>query len=286
MVPKAALDDARKQARTFRDENIYLKGALKARETMPAAVPAVVPQPAATPQQTVQDLIRAQAQRILDASKTFDEGELTMVQFKEIEFQANDIIADLRARHLLNHIQSNLPVPQPERVGLADGERLDQHVEEMAAAYPWSAVLTDQELSMLAGMARADASRLGQPFTEGPAETMRLRQAIAELSEFYGPRWYPNGHPDLQVAAQPTPSTRVAPAQPNGGHQPPIRSGADAARRAIELASRQPPNTSQAGYGDTGTDQLPSEDRIDAMSEDEMLALPKAMRARLRDRAA
>lgn len=279
---KRTLAEREKQLRLKTEESVYFQGALAARSVAPVPTgpgqPTLQPVPA---QPDFETLMRTQGQIILDASKKFDEGEMTMVQFKEVELRAADVIAELRANHLLNHIEANLPRPQQDSIGLSDAQLLESHVEEMAEAHPWSAVLSERELGLLAGIARAEAAAFAKPIGKGPAETLRLRQAVAELADQMGPRWYPDGHPDLPADA-PAAVPAAQPATAPRATVPAPRTTPAAATRALAIASRQPPNMSQAGYTETASDLL-TDAKIETMSEDELLALPPSVFNRLRD---
>jgi len=158
---------------------------------------------------------------------------------------------------------------------------LNEHLEKMAVEHPWSAELTEQEIDWLSSVARDEFRGLKQPIQAGnPIDTLRLRQRVAELSDVFGPHWYPH----KQVAAGPTQQT-APPA--NGGQQrtpasnnrPVNTANVRETARLANVAVHQPPSLNSAGHADNGEAAITS-DRISAMSEDEILALPRQVRDR------
>lgn len=276
-VPAGVLAEERRRSRALADENLYLKGALAARTAAPPPG-ANTPQPGGGQQQpTIAQRIQAEGLKIIDASKKFDQGELSMEQFKQIELQADDTIAALRAQHLLNHVQT-LPQKGGE-IGIADAHVLEQHLEKMTVEHPWSAELNDQEIDWLSAVARDEFRGRGQPIQpNSPGDTLRLRQRVAELTDIFGPAWYPG----RDVVAPKIQAQQTPPAQGNqtGNTRPAAGNGRVRENaRLASVAANQPPSLNNAGHADTGEASVTT-DKVEAMTEDEILALPRAVRDR------
>lgn len=268
------LAEERRRSRALADENLYLKGALAARTAAPPPG-ADTPQPGGGQQQpTIAQRIQAEGLKIIDASKKFDQGELSMEQFEGIRLKADDAIAALRGQYLINHIQA-LPQKGGE-IGIADAHVLEQHLEQMTVQHPWSAELNDQEIDWLSAVARDEFRGRGQPIQpNSPGDTLRLRQRVAELADMYGPTWYPGRQvatPQPQPPAQGDNQTGTRPAAGNGR----VRENA----RLASVAANQPPSLNNAGHADTGEAAITT-DKIEAMNEDEIMALPRTLRDRL-----
>lgn len=272
VVPAGVLAEERRKSRALADEVLYLKGALAARTQQQ---PDATTQPGGGGQQqqpTAAEAIQAEGTRIIAAAKQFDQGDLSMEQYKLIELQAEDRIAALRAQHLIAHVQSTQPAGNT--VGIADAHVLEQHLERMSQEHPWSALLNDQEIDWLAAVARDEFRGRGQPITSGNhVDTLRLRQRVAELSDTFGPQWYPN-HQIVQPPTNAQPQQGVT-RTPAAGNQQRVQQVA----RLATVANNQPPSLSQAGHADTG-DAAMTSDKIGTMTEDEILALPRAVRDR------
>lgn len=273
VVPAGVLAEERRKSRALADENLYLKGALAARTQQQ---PGTTTQPGGggqQQQQSIPEAIQAEGARLIAAAKQFDQGDLSMEQYKLIELQAEDRIAALRAQHLIAHVQSTQPTGNT--VGIADAHVLEQHLERMSQEHPWSALLNDQEIDWLAAVARDEFRGRGQPIAAGNhVDTLRLRQRVAELSDTFGPQWYPNHQiaQPQQPTAQPSQQGVTRP-QAVGNQR------VQQVARLAAVANNQPPSLSQAGHADTG-DAAMTSDKIGTMSEDEILALPRAVRDR------
>jgi hypothetical protein len=288
MVPKTRLDEVLRRAKALEDENLYLKGVVHARSQMaspgqqPAAAPTQSGQQPPAPQQPTQQQpagfdqqIAAHQAAIKAAAVQFDQGEITMSDFVEIQARETNAIAVIRERALI------ATVPQTQRPGLADQQILSQHQAQMQAAFPWTRVMTVPELQFIAGVVRQEQAALGTPIVPGvPAETIRLRTEVAKLTEVYGPRWYPDRIAQVDaMRQQPTSQPQFQPTQqPAPTRQP--SSNAIAGARKLDLAARQPPNINHAGVpGNSG--DLITDAHIEAMTAEELEALPPQVRARI-----
>lgn len=274
MVPKARFDEV---ARRLRDTEARLLMASGAIEVLTGQVKpgqaATPPQqgsgapPAAaapTPQQTIEGL---EAQ-ILAAAEKFDAGELTMAEFKRQEAALNQQILAAREEALL----AKVPKPAAPEPGVADQAIQAQHLNTLYAKHPYAAGLSEPQAKHLAQMAALELAAEGQPVGTGPLETMRLQARVAALSDAWGPKW------GIQPTHAPTPSPQSQ-SQPPANGAPRMSPQAQARQDKLALAARLPPDTASLGAGAVGDDAV-SEQRIEMMSDDEIMALPASVRAR------
>jgi hypothetical protein len=267
MVPKQRLDALAQRARNAEAEMLRLQGELRAataRQAAPAA-------PAAPPAPTLDQLLQAEQTNIDEAATKFDAGEITMSDFVAVQRDAQTAISSLREQALYEALSSRQP-----QMGMADELILTRRTAELEAANPWLGVMAKDgnRLQALADVARADLAARGEPIRgDSPLETLRLREATAELSNLYGPRWYPNlAQPAPAAAAPQSAPASAAPAMPPARPAP--------VANPVLRAAAHPPNINQMGTAGLASND-PSEEQIENMSSDEIGALPAATRARL-----
>lgn len=272
MVPAARLAVMARERNELRDQLLNAQGQIEALRSQPPA--GATRQPAVDQQPTLQEHLNVQLAAKLETARRFDRGEVTMEEATRAQQVADDVIATIRAQHLLAHIQANQPVQTPA-LGLADSKLLDEHLVQMAGQHPWTTILNENDIAYLEKVAREEATALGRPIGKGAAETYRLRQATAELSDAFGPRWYP----DYRVQAPQPHQQSAAPVQAPRGNG--VNPRVAQTQAALELAARQPPNAAGIGSARSPESSDPTEAQIEAMSEDEIMALPARVRARL-----
>lgn len=269
MVPKQRLDEALQRARAEQAERLRLEGALRA-ATAQQAAPAA---PAAPPAPTLDQLIQVEQGKIDEAATKFDAGEITLSDFVAVQRDANNLIQSLREQALYEAVTARMP-----QMGMVDSMFLDRRTAELEAANPWLGVIAQDgnRMQAFADVARADLAARGEPIQgDSPVETLRLREAMAELSNTYGPRWYPS-------LAQPAPAAAAPPGAPAPAAAPaqrPTARPAPAVNPAIRAAAH-PPNINEMGTAGLASND-PTEEQIANMSSDEIGALPAATRARL-----
>jgi hypothetical protein len=275
-VPKARFDEVATKASRLADENAYLRGKLDA---MAAGAGGQQQQPAApaAPEPTLFDqiatAIAAEQAKVQEAASRFDNGDLSMVQFKDIEFAAATQIASLRERAMVASLEARKPAATATKIGLSDQAILDQHTIDLEAAHPWVQALVPQELQYLASLATDEFKQLGRPLGDGPADTMRLRTRVAQLATKFGPDWYPG----RTVAAAQAPA--APPAQTQQRQQQQAAPRGQAGMDKLNLAGRHPPNPAAAGS--PGNPSEVTAEMVDKMTTEEILALPATVRQRL-----
>lgn len=287
-VPVQRFNELAREARELRDQVAYWKGAAEARKEMAAQQPAQ-PQGSADQQgsqqpttaQPIEQQIEAQQAAIAEAADKFDSGEITMRQFVQVQQTADGVIAALRAQALQAMGQAPT-TPQPQPTSLADKQILDRHQALLEQRFPWTRLLTVPDLQFLAGIAAQEAMALGQPFGETAQDTLKLRERVAQLSDTFGPTWYPNRVAEVNAlrqqaqqagTAQPS-TTQPAAQQPARQEAPPPGVG------KLAIADSHPPNINQAGASDDGSGI--SEARLNTMTTDEIAALPASVRSRFK----
>lgn len=248
----------------------YLEGALAATRggttgTAPAEAgqPATqAPAPAADP---ITAEIRQQRALLKDIAGRFDRGEITLAEVEEARGQAEDRIAELN----LERVQSIQQGRQPD--SLADQAIEQTHLNTLYARHPYAANLTEQQATLLMNMAQANLAMTGKPIRDGSkAETLRLREEVAKLSDTFGPQW------GVQRSQSATPGTNQQPptTRPQQGLSP-----AAAARSAkMDLAAALPPDP--AGFGQGAPADL-TDAQIATMSDEDIAALPAHVQHRL-----
>lgn len=287
VVPKDRFDEVNAQARRLADENLYLKGLLEARTAGGTQPPAV--QPTAPPSLVNDSGVRpitdadraarmaqiAELEGQLDAiADKFDAGEISRREERNLARPLEAAIQAIRETDLAQFLLSSVPRPQAAPLAISDQQILDQQLVELTKAHPWSAVMSPEEIAYLRDEALREGAARGKPFGTGPTETLRLRKRIAELATKYGPDWYENQDPRTILGLPPQGQT-ISP-QPAATRTPAPAPTNPALRNQIQ----HPPNVHQMGGPGAGTGEI-TEERILALSDDEIGNLPPAVRARI-----
>lgn len=267
MIPKARFDQEARRRGQVEQENAYLRGqveALQAGRQQPQDQ-GQQQQPPAQEQDPVEAEVTA-AQAEIDAAATrFDNGEITLKEFKAIEVPHLRKIAALEAERAAAAV-----APQPQQ-SLADEEIGRVYRERLADAHPYVDALTEQHVRRLADLAQQQRSMMDLPaFANTPRGVMELQAAVAKLSDEWGPKW---GLPKRAPAQQQQQQQRPNPA-PSAGLSPQARD-----RLAkMDLQAGHPPDTSALGTG--VQDDAMSEATILGMTDEDIAKLPNSVRAR------
>ena len=190
-----------------------------------------------------------------------------MSDLTAIQFRVQQTIANLREQAMLAVIGSQMPKQQ---ISLTDADLLARQQADLEARHPWSKMLTTDELKHLANVATGEFAALGRPIVGGPADTLRLRQRVAQLADKFGPDWYPNATQSPAAPAQAAPAPQPQPTAAQRGQ-------AGAAKLA--LAANHPPQVNRAGAPSTSDTVTAAQ--VAQMSTEEIAALPAATRQRL-----
>lgn len=268
---------AAEQLKQASDEANYWKGVAHARQAIAqggnAPTDGGTGRAAPSPSKNAKELIVEQQARLLAAAKSFDEGELTMEAWTAIQIEVGNEIDRLRG------MESQASPSASAQVGVADELVMQQHMAHLAKAHPWVAALPKQDLQTLAQMAFAQQDALGTPIERSPAGTMRLRELVAQMSDFFGPTWHPDWIGKMPGGASATPPTGQTPQAIVPANQPPPQPPRAQGTGKIELALRHPPNVAGVGHAAPPSGEL-TEDQMSKMSQEEWDALPASVRAR------
>lgn len=284
-VPKARFDEALGRARAAELEVAALKGALSSHGVpLPTATGAPAPAPAPAAPDPHRNLVLAQ-NHVMDAAAKYEAGDIAFVDFSKALLQGMALTQDSRdaitfgkfGQEVNEAIQA--AIRTQVKPGLADRAIVDQHVVELVKSMRWVGRMTPTQMQQLEVIAREEAKALGKPFGTGVEELMRLQQAVAELGEVMGPRWYPGESPPPHPSAAPAAAPAAPAARPDA--VPPPGTVPTAAQRAakVAIAATFPPNA-QASGGTRTSAELTEAD-IEGLSHEEVEAIPPGLRRRL-----
>lgn len=268
MIPKPRFDEAvskeRERLEQAQREAAYWRGVAEAsRSTSPATTTAkpdtATPSPA--PADQPQDVAALRGQ-IKSLAAEYDAGTITLAEYEDKKGALEDAIFEVRARSLT-----------PRETAKPEADLyLQEKTEQVLADHPYVALITDKtDLDWLQRKAesqiaakRSEYEAQGYNFAKpGARENLLLRQTMAELTDVYGPA--------LTGKTLPPKTT----AQP-GTTKPALSPQAKARADKLNLAATMPPDTSRLGTtSEAGTI---TEADIEAMSEEELDALPRAVR--------
>lgn len=298
MIPKARFDEVN-------NELAYFKGVAAAHGLLPGApgasgqpqpatvVPTATPPAAARPHPNT--LLHGGAKIITDAATAYENGEMTLVEWTAKLFDGLGMIHDGRDAITLGQFRKDMLaevdgiIGQRMRPGPADQAILDQQIGQIIQTKVWVGALNKAEIDWLQQAAMSEAKGLGKPYGTTPADTMRLREHVADLAEIYGPRW----HPEMVAAATPEPTTDApaggVPANPTP--QPPAQPAARPGRpvaprptaqqvadKVVIAASFPPAGDTRGGARQSGEVQL---EDVPNLTQDELDAMPASSRRRL-----
>lgn len=278
MVPKARLDEALSKADQAHQQATYLKGQLDTLQQYYGPAQQDGQQSGQSQQQSSQQQrpdptarIEQERTRLTEAADKYDAGEISLKEYEQVRSQVDDTVWQVR-REAEQQARSQESQQQAQQWSLADEQLLNQHLEKVAGEHPWIDQLAQPDFERLQKIAYAEADAEGQPITPGARGTMDLRERVARLADFYGPKWYPDAQP---AAASSQPSQQQ---QGQAASGPNLSPQAQARQDKNALADRLPPDPNQMGTSAQGSD-LPSEQNIEQMTDDQIQALPPQIRA-------
>lgn len=296
-VPYERFREVYQTAREREQEIAYLRGVMEARGLTPGAQgqqpqpqqpaqgnqqqPAAPQQP---PQQDQRQLVQAVRQKVLDAAKQYDEGKITLADYKQIELTAQDAETRIKEQAYQRWVQQQLAAAKPqqpaqqqpqgiEAFSLADQRLLDEQARTLEAEHPYLQHLPDDRMETLVDFAYREAAASGRPYGSGAAESYRLREHVAQLSDAFGPRWLPNVQVQQQSPQQPA-------VQQQQTQKPALSPQAQARVQKMAAASQHPPNVNGMGQGGHST-PLPAPGQVESMTDEEIAALPAETQNRI-----
>lgn len=274
MVPIGRLNAVAKQ----RDEIALQAAYYKGQADLQAKQPAVAATGDAPVEKTPQEQIAGIREQKFALASELDEGSLSQREYAEKLSKLDDAEYEVR-QAAIKPAPAADPAPAPAPVAPASDLYLDRLTADLEEAHPYLALIGDptadaeakERISHLAETARGQLTKEGVMVTADARGDYVVRERVAQLSDQYGPLWFPDAKPGQPV-----------PAAGKDGLTP--RQTATAAK--VALAETQPPNTSGLGRADTGIDETVAdiESKIISgkMSEDDIAALPSEVRAKIR----
>lgn len=280
MIPKARFDEVNSRAAKAAEEAAYWRGVAEARAQAQTAPQGGQPAPAApappTPEQRLADI--ATATEAL--AKRFDDGEITMTDFKREERKLADQEQAIREEILLKKVQPAAPAQN----GGDQELYLETLTAQLETQHPWVGVFdqvgTQSDWAFLKNRAIENLVERGIDPSKGAVGKYELRKEMAQLADAYGPALVGDRARAKGIAlpnAQASQAQQPSP-QPQ---RPALSPQAQARAAALEKAAGAPPDiTALNGHsGDSGG--IPSEASLEAMSDEAITALPKAVRDKL-----
>lgn len=262
MIPKARLDELIRERDEARLEAARLQGRLEA--VQPVIPPTGQTQQPTPPRQPTNEEKLADVHTRQDAlAAKFDAGDITYSEMLKEQRALNAEEQAIREAQLLAKVT---PAAAPQSGNDLYLEALTKQLED---AHPYVLAFTDKaHFNILVHEAKKSLADKGVQLADTPEGRYTLRKEIAELSDSWGPRFYPG----YQVSGK----QQQQPAQPQLSPAAAARAG------KLALQSTMPPDLSSvAPTGGTGQGGGLTNAQIEAMTEDEILALPKATRDRI-----
>lgn len=267
LIPKPRFDEVNSRVEKLATENAYLKGQLDARTAPPAAQ---TQQAQPTPEQHLQAIASASD----NLAKRFDDGEITMAEYKReertLQSQENALRDQMRAP------------PQPAASNDTGNELyLETLTAQLETQHPWVAVFdqvgSPADWDYLKAAARQNLTERGVDVGKKSAlATYELRKEVSRLADELGPSLVAA---KAQKAGIQLPGSQTSTTQTPQAQQPkPLSQQAQARQAALTKAANAPPDiTALNGY--TGTEGgMPTDDQIANMSEEDIARLPQAVR--------
>lgn len=279
MIPKARFDEVLARATKAEQEAAYQRGLAEGRQ--PAAPAPGQPggqQPAAaTPEQRL-----AAIGTEIDALATkFDNGEITMADYKKQERALDDKRLAIRDEGLVARVKP------AETSAVADNALyLDNLTAQLEDAHPWVNVLqqvgTDHDWAYLKALATDGLIARGiDPTQNTTIVSYELRKEIAQLADTMGPGLLTARAQAKGIALPGQEQQQQQQQQQPAGGKPAPTPNAAARAAKLALAANAPPNLNNM----TGTPGAPgvdvSDTTVEGMTDEAIGALPAAARNRI-----
>jgi len=265
MIPKQRFDEAvgkaRAEASEAREREEFWKGVAAGRAQSPVA--GSDPQPAPQAPLTPEDQIAAVRTEQTTLAKAYDDGDMSMAEYKAADVALDDQVHNIRAA-------AAQPIPQGAPAAPPEDLRLQELTANLNEAHPYiqEGVLDEASWRFLSTKALDSLAEQGVDLPRGveltPSQQYLFRKEVATQSDVYGPGLAPGFKVSPAGAAATTKSSKDP--------------SAVAAARAEQLASaqQQPANTNGLGAGG-GTVDISEEDLVN-LSDEEIENLPASVR--------
>ena len=269
MIPKGRLDKALQGKQDAEKAAAYWKGVADSKTATHEGNQDGTQDTPQETEPTPDEIIARAEEQLLQVADDYESGDLSERERTQKQIELNREIQDAREQKVL-----------AIKTGDAGGDGgnseslyLDELTSEIEAAHPFVHEIKDQSRwdflqSEAISLLRAE----GVAIAPGDRGTITLRRKMAELTDKYGPLWTGKTREELAAGKD----TDTSPATGNDGGNAELSPAAKDRLAKLNAADKHPPDTSSLGAaGDS--DEI-SEAQLNAMSDDEIAALPERQR--------
>lgn len=271
MIPKVRFDEQvgkeREAAHRATTEAAYWKGQADALARASGQPGADQPAAEVTPADQITAL-RAEQQAI---AEKYDNGELEggYPEATRLSAEIEDKIFQIRA----DQLTPTAPATTDRAPDFISAAVLTEMTQQLEDDHPYSreGVLNDEQWGMIRELAEVELVRQNIPLDGTPQSQFQARQILAQLTDKWGPNLTGLTVEEVTASqAQPLPSAG----------KPSVK--AEARRAKLALAAGHPVDINRVGEAGGQPDSgVPSDAEIEAMTEDEIMALPKSIRQKI-----
>lgn len=231
-------------------------------------------EPGQPDQQTPAQKITALREEQVKFAQQYEDGELEggYVELRRRDAEIEDQIYTLRGEEIAARQNQTRQPSQQDGNNFVSGMVLEELTAQLEDQHPFAreGVLDEDQWNLIHAAAQAEIARQNISLTPGnPQSSYQVRKMMAEMADRWGPSLTGKTREDIlqQPAAQPA-------AKPNGATR--------AARQAKQaLAGAHPPDITNRGQAAGGQPHDYTEQQIERMSDDDIMALPKSTRDRI-----
>ena len=273
MIPKSRFDEAVGQERARTEEAMraasYWKGVSDA-SGQKGSAPGQPEGPDQPEQKTPETVIAEERAKLAELATKYDDGDISTADFEKERAEIDDRIWEARRSQITPE-----PKEEPAKVDPGEGLYLDQLTAELEGKHPFTREIPDNDprWNTLQQEALRALESEGVLLPPGDRGKFVLRQRMAELTDHYGPLWTGKTLEELKGETSDKEET------PSEDETPALSPTAKARADKLALADNHPPDTSKVGS--TGDSTEVSDAAIEAMSDDQIAALPENVRRRI-----
>jgi hypothetical protein len=276
-IPKARFDEVNTAKSRAETEAAYWRGVAEGRQAPPA--PGASGQQGQQQEPTTEQKLGEVDAKVDALAKRFDDGEITMAEFKREERKLQG------ERAAIEDAAKPKPAETPAN-GQGDPLYLETLTAQLEKDHPWLGVYEQVGTDAHWGFLRQQAvdnllARRIDPTRTDTVTRYELRKEIATLATEYGPGM-------LTKAATAKGITLPGQQAPANGQQqqqqpttPALSRDAKDRLKKLELAKTTPPNINHIGTTQTAPAGGPTDEDAAAFSEDDYDKLPAAVRSKL-----
>ena len=273
MIPKTRFDEAVGQERARTEEAMraasYWKGVSDA-SGQKGSAPGQPEGPDQPEQKTPETVIAEERAKLAELATKYDDGDISTADFEKERAEIDDRIWEARRSQITPE-----PKEEPAKVEPGEDLYLDQLTAELEGKHPFTREIPDNDprWNTLQQEALRALESEGVLLPPGDRGKFVLRQRMAELTDHYGPLWTGKTLEDLKGETSDSEET------PSGDEKPAMSPEAQARADKLALADNHPPDTSKVGS--SGDSETVTDAAIEAMSDDQIAALPESERRRI-----